>query len=130
MPLLFEDAGQPKTRRYQCFVCGKNYENYEEYKEHIVSNHDEGREYLICPDCKSPVRCLKTHYKAKHPSRVMPKNTQTRVAVWHDFKTGPNGKKKEKKQGNLHLDKAPFLPKNVQETLNINQVWNVSFLNV
>lgn len=97
MPLLFEDAGQPKTRRYQCFVCGKNYENYEEYKEHITSSHDEGREYIICPDCKSPVRCLKTHYKAKHPSRVMPKNTQTRVAVWHDFKTGPSGKKERKK---------------------------------
>lgn len=96
MPLLFEDAGQPKTRKYQCFVCGQNYTSYEEYKEHIVNSHDEGREYILCPDCKAPVRDMKLHYKTKHPARNLPKNTQTRVAVWHDFKMGKNGQSEKR----------------------------------
>lgn len=95
MPLLFEDAGGSKVRKWQCFVCGRNYESYEEYKEHIVLEHDEGREYLRCPDCQAPVRELKTHYKVKHPNRIVPTNVQTRVAVWHDFKSGKDGKQKK-----------------------------------
>jgi len=96
MPLLFEDAGQPKTRKYQCFVCGQNYDSYEDYKNHIIESHDEGREYISCPSCSAPVRDLKMHFSAKHPNRVMPKNVQTRVAVWHDFKIGKYGKKEKK----------------------------------
>lgn len=96
MTLLFEDAGKPKTRKYQCFVCGKNYTDYQEYKDHIIELHDEGREYIKCPACDAPVRDLKLHYKTKHPARVLPKNTQMRVSVWHDFKTTPDGKRKKK----------------------------------
>ncbi len=96
MPLLFEDAGKSKSRKFQCFVCGKNYEAYEEYKEHILQSHQEGREFISCPDCGSPVRDVKLHYKTKHPSRIMPKNVQHRVAVWHDFKVGKFGKSEKK----------------------------------
>lgn len=97
MVLLFEDAGQHKVRKWQCFVCGKNYESYETYKEHIIEVHEEGREYISCPDCNSPVRDLKMHYKTKHPSRTLPSNTQHRVTVWHDFKVGKNGQSEKKK---------------------------------
>lgn len=90
---LFEDAGKTPTRSWQCFVCGKQYKTYEEYKTHIVTEHVEGREYITCPDCQAPVRHLVSHYKAKHQSRIMPKNMQTKVAVWHDFAS--NGKKKK-----------------------------------
>lgn len=92
MSKLFEDTGNSK-RRWQCFVCGKQYTTYEEYKDHIVQEHEEGREYISCPDCKAPVRHLPSHYKTKHRSRIMPKNVQTRVAVWHDFSS--SGKKKK-----------------------------------
>jgi DNA-directed RNA polymerase subunit RPC12/RpoP len=94
MSRLFEDAETNKKggRKWQCFVCGKNYPDYAEYKEHILEEHEEGREYLKCPDCGAPVRDMKNHYKAKHPKRIMPKGLQTRVSIWHDFK--PGGKKK------------------------------------
>lgn len=96
MTLLFEDAGLPKTRKWQCFVCGRSYEAYEEYKTHIIETHEEGREYLSCPACEAPVRDMKVHYKAKHPARILPKNIQLSVAVWHDFKVGKDGKQKKK----------------------------------
>lgn len=90
---MFDDI-KPNVRKWQCFVCGRNYENYDAYKQHIVDDHEEGREYLCCPACDAPVRDLKVHYKTKHPAREMPKNLQTRVIVWKDVKTGKDGKGK------------------------------------
>lgn len=58
-----------------------------------MDSHEEGREYIKCPDCTAPVRDMALHYKAKHPKRIMPKGLQTRVAVWRDFKS--NGEKKK-----------------------------------
>lgn len=97
MARLFEDAGLEK-RIFQCFVCAAVHQTYEEFKEHIVDKHEEGREYLICPDCKAPIRDMKVHYKTKHPQRIMPSNVQTRVAVWFDFKPSKDGKKKKVKK--------------------------------
>lgn len=99
MSRLFEDtnsSGKIQKRKWQCFVCGKSYEDYQTYKEHIVVEHDEGREYLSCPDCNAPVRDLKSHYKVKHRNRVMPRGLQTKVSIWNDFK--PGGKKKKTKR--------------------------------
>lgn len=96
MPLLFEDAGQSKVRKWQCFVCGHNHTDYETYKTHILEQHEEGREYLRCPDCDAPVRDLKMHYKAKHPKRALPGGVQTKVAVWNDFKPAKDGKTQKK----------------------------------
>jgi len=96
MTRTFEDANSKNkgaTRRWQCFVCGKNYSDYGEYKEHILAEHEEGREFLTCPACKAPVRDVKAHWKAKHPQRVFPEGISTRVTVWHDFKPGNKGKK-------------------------------------
>lgn len=90
---LFETTEKANTRKWQCFVCGVNFESYEEYKAHIIQNHEEGREYIVCPDCEAPVRDMKMHYQAKHPKRLMPKNIQMKVAVWRDFTSG--GKKKK-----------------------------------
>jgi hypothetical protein len=96
MSRLFEDAGTKGARRWQCFVCGKNFGEFLEYKDHIVEIHEEGREFLKCPvdSCGCPVRDLKTHFKCKHPQRVMPRGIQTRVTVWHDFKPAGKGKNK------------------------------------
>lgn len=91
MTLLFEDAGI-KKRKFQCFVCGKNYETIESMNEHILLEHDEGREFIKCPTCNYCVRDLKTHFSVKHPNRMMPSGVQTRVGIWHDFKPGKDGK--------------------------------------
>lgn len=77
----------PSKRVWQCFVCGEKHEDYSTYAEHIVKEHEEGREYIVCPVdiCKAPVRDLKVHFKTKHPNRVMPKNCQTKAIIWKDF---------------------------------------------
>lgn len=100
MSKLFEDAGKTSKRKWQCFVCGRQYGEFEPYKEHIITEHDEGREYIKCPadSCGAPVRDLRTHWKLKHPKRVMPKDCQMKVVVWTDF--SPGGKKKKKKTRN------------------------------
>ena len=97
MSLNFEDTSdtnKKSLRKWQCFVCGENFDDYPGYKEHIIGTHDEGREFLKCPDCEAPVRDMKAHYKCKHPSRIMPKGLQHRVGIWNDFKPGKKGKKK------------------------------------
>lgn len=96
MPLKFEDAGSANVRKWNCFVCGQNYETYETYKDHITTQHVEGREYLKCPACEAPVRDLPTHFKAKHPARILPAGVQHRVAVWFDIKRTKDGKDKAK----------------------------------
>jgi hypothetical protein len=95
MTLPFE---KNNSRKYQCFCCGLEFQEYEEFKSHIVENHDEGREYLICPlsHCNSPVRDLKMHFKVKHPSFDFKKiKGQERAMIWHDFTS--KGKRKTKK---------------------------------
>jgi len=95
----FEDAGAQQKRRWMCFVCGKGCGEYEEYKTHIITEHEQGREYLSCPTCKAPVRDMKTHFKVKHPARATPKGVQMRVGIWRDF--SPNGKKKKTRKPNF-----------------------------
>ncbi len=84
---------KPIGRKYQCFVCGVDHETLQEMREHILEKHDEGSEYLLCPQCQAPVRDLKSHYKIAHPMRAIPSGLQTRVSIWVDFK---GGKKKRK----------------------------------
>lgn len=91
MPLPFEDKESVGKRKWQCFACGHEHTNYEDFREHIVSNHEEGRDYILCPKCSAPVRDVKAHYKAKHPGWNVPAGTQHKATVWNDF-TG--GKKK------------------------------------
>jgi hypothetical protein len=84
-----------------CFVCGKNHKVFEEYKKHIIDMHEEGREYVICPlaRCGAPVRDLRLHFKAKHPSEAsVPKTGQMKAMIWKD--QGPRkdgGKLKQRK---------------------------------
>ena len=112
MSRLFEDAssgGKPQKRKWQCFVCGKVYQEYAEYKDHIITEHDEGREYLSCPACEAPVRDIKMHFKAKHKSRAMPTGVQMKVGIWHDFRPGGAKKKTRKpkfRSGEFVSDKS------------------------
>lgn len=86
-------------RKWMCFVCGREFEEYDPYKEHIIESHEEGREYIICPlaRCGAPVRDLRLHFKAKHPSeKEVPKIGQMKALVWKDHSTR-TGKMKQRK---------------------------------
>ena len=101
MTLPFEQSNS--QRKYQCFCCGIVLDDYSEFQNHIIENHEEGREYLICPldHCKAPVRDLKSHFKIKHPSFNF-KNIQGqyKAMIWKDFSGGKKKTKKPKfKQG-------------------------------
>ena len=104
---MFEDAASRNVRKYQCFVCGVNHNDLPSMKDHVIAKHEEGREYIKCPYCEYPVRDLSTHIKVKHPKRIMPKNVQTKVAVWRDFK--PNGEKKATKAPTFRTGKFSSL---------------------
>lgn len=78
-----------EKRVYQCFVCGERLDTFDLFKEHITKNHEEGREYVICPlaRCGAPVRDMKAHFKAKHPYDKMPKTCASRAMIWKDIST-------------------------------------------
>jgi hypothetical protein len=94
MTLPFE---KDNKRKWQCFVCGKNHHDFESFKEHIVNSHEEGREFVICPlpRCGAPVRDVRAHFKAKHPTEGAPKTGQMKAMIWKDQTTG--GKVKTRK---------------------------------
>lgn len=87
-----------EKREYQCFVCGEIHTDFDLFKKHIIDNHDEGREYIVCPlaRCGSPVRDVRAHMKAKHPHDKMPKVGASRALIWKDIST-KNGKMNTKK---------------------------------
>lgn len=92
MTLPFEkDDG---SRKWQCFVCGHQFTDFEEFKSHIVASHEEGREFVICPleRCQCPVRDIRMHFKAKHPSEKSPKSGQMKALVWKDQSPQKGGK--------------------------------------
>ncbi len=96
MSLPFEKT-DPGVRQYCCFVCGRNFKQFEEFKEHIIENHEEGREFVLCPleRCKCPVRDVRAHFRACHKQEKIPTTGQMRVLVWNDVKD-PKSKRKRK----------------------------------
>jgi len=84
------------TRKFQCFCCGVNFTEYVEFKNHIINEHEEGQDYILCPvpHCDAPVRDLKMHFKVKHPQRQLPKSGQYKALIWKDFDS--RGKKKKR----------------------------------
>ena len=101
---------EKNQRKYQCFVCGVQFQDFFEYKQHIIDKHEEGREYVLCPlqRCGAPVRDMRTHFRVKHPSESMPKIKQFKALIWKDFSTKhPNGKTRKPKfrEGNYESTK-------------------------
>lgn len=94
----FENQEEKNQRKYKCFVCGVEYTDFVEYKEHIVEEHDEGTDYIMCPliRCQAPVRDMKTHFKCKHPSESLPRSGAMRATQWRDIKKGKITKRKPK----------------------------------
>jgi rubredoxin len=85
-------------RRYQCFVCGLQFDNdqFDEFSAHIVDNHEEGRDYVLCPlnRCKAPIRDVRAHFKARHGSEKLPQAGMMKATIWRDV--SPQGKTKKK----------------------------------
>ena len=100
MTLPFDNTNK-NQRKYQCFVCGRQYMSFSEFKEHILETHDEGREFVICPceHCGAPVRDMRMHFKVKHPHSPIPKKGMMKALVWKDMspKKGNSKGKKTKK---------------------------------
>lgn len=95
MPLPFANNHNGK-RQFQCFVCGIMQPDFKSFKEHIMTAHEEGREWVKCPleRCQAPVRDVRAHFKCIHPYDVMPHNCQMKALVWKD----PKDPKKKKKK--------------------------------
>lgn len=90
-------------KKYVCFCCGLQYSDYDDFKIHIIEEHEEGRDFVLCPldHCKAPVRDVKLHLKVKHPHFNL-KNFkgQSRAIVWKDFSSkGKKTRKPRFKQG-------------------------------
>jgi len=86
-------------RKWQCFVCGFEFTESETFRNHIIDNHELGREYVLCPlkRCGFPVRDINLHMRARHPNESTPKyNGPARVIVWKDQKSKKGGKKSRK----------------------------------
>jgi hypothetical protein len=94
MPLPF--GRHDGKRQFQCFVCGVIQPDFNSFKEHVRGNHEEGREYIVCPldHCKAPVRDLRAHFKACHKHTPCPHDRQLKALVWKDPKD-PRKKKKK-----------------------------------
>jgi len=98
MTLPFQILDKNK-KKYQCFCCATEFTEFEAFKTHITEEHEEGRDYVLCPlqRCQAPVRCLKTHFKVKHPREKMPPVKQTKAIIWKDM----HGKKLKHRRPNF-----------------------------
>lgn len=95
-------------RNYCCFICEQSYDQLDAFRSHIVTEHKEGDDYVICPSCSIPTRDLIAHYRSKHIGEVIPPGTQTRALIIRDVKKKVKkiGKKVTKfKQGNFYSEK-------------------------
>jgi hypothetical protein len=94
-----------RRRVWQCFVCGEDYETFNDFKDHIIKEHEEGKDYVLCPlkRCGAPIRDLRLHFKAKHPREKIPPGCQLKAIVWKDKKK--NKKKPQYKQGSIISEK-------------------------
>lgn len=97
MNLPFENPAG-KSKKAQCFCCSEAFDSLQEMKDHIIENHDEGRDYVLCPRCSYPVRDLKLHWSVKHPHFALPAGIQYRAIIWRDIK-GKKTRKPKFKQG-------------------------------
>ena len=73
-------------RNFVCFVCSESFDSFEGFKSHIIANHEEGTDFIVCPVCKIPLRELKNHIATRHPETAIPKDYPTRPIILRDFK--------------------------------------------
>ena len=94
---MLEYQNNNGQRKYVCFVCGISHSDILLYKNHIIEEHELGRDYVLCPlqRCGFPVRCIRTHFKVHHKNEAHPRVGQLKSTVWKDFNS--KGEKKTRK---------------------------------
>ncbi len=96
------------NRNYCCFVCEQSYDELDLLRSHVITEHREGDDYVICPSCGIPTRDLLVHYRSKHIGESIPPGTQSRALIIRDIKKkGRKTKAKitKFKQGNFYSEK-------------------------
>lgn len=86
---------EQRPKAYVCFVCNLISDTLEEFRSHIVENHEEGTDFILCPceNCGIPVRDLRTHCVTKHPDFTIPQGYPLRPIILRDSKIKKNKKK-------------------------------------
>ena len=94
-----------------CFVCDQIFDTVEEFRTHIVNDHEEGTDFILCPleDCQIPVRDLRTHMVLKHPGSKIPEGYPTRPIILRDAKF--------KKKRNMGFKQGTFYSKKNNKNL-------------
>lgn len=83
-------------RDFCCFICFESFNNIDGFRNHIVNNHEEGTDFILCPECKIPLRDLKSHYAIKHANCCIPKGYPCRPIILRDIKNKKKVKTKYK----------------------------------
>jgi len=100
-----------RIKNFSCFVCDVIFDTIEEFRSHIVSEHEEGIDYITCPhpECGCPVRDLRTHIALKHPTFKIPDGYPTRPVILRDSKN--------KKKRNTAFKSGEFFSKKNNKNL-------------
>ena len=98
---------EQRPKAHVCFVCDIIFDSVEEFRSHIVQDHEEGTDFILCPhpDCQIPVRDLRVHCALKHPEFKIPEGYPVRPIIIRDARI-----KKFKKKV-THGSKDIFFPK-------------------
>lgn len=100
-----------RVKNFICFVCDTVFETLEEFRTHIVSEHEEGTDFILCPceTCNIPVRDLRVHVATKHPEFKIPDGYPLRPIILRDSKF--------KKKRNTGFKQGNFFSKKNNKTL-------------
>jgi hypothetical protein len=83
--VVFDNSENDNKKKYVCFVCVQEFPSYESYRYHIIENHAENEEYVLCPRCQAPCRDLKSHWRVKHKDAPLPELPRYRSEKWNDW---------------------------------------------
>jgi hypothetical protein len=100
---------EQRPKAHVCFVCNIIFDTVEEFRSHIVQDHEEGTDFILCPhpDCQIPVRDLRVHCALKHPEMRIPEGYPLRPIILRDARI-----KKSKKKSNTWKQGYFFSKKN------------------
>jgi len=62
-----------------CWVCGEEATNRNELFDHMHQTHEEGVDFVRCPECSTFVKDMIVHYQCTHPGLELPVGVPLRV---------------------------------------------------
>ncbi|MFW5794545.1 MAG: TnsA endonuclease N-terminal domain-containing protein [Bacillota bacterium] len=85
-----------KPKKIICFICSQECFGEAGWKNHIIENHTEWDEYLLCPLCRVPCRDIKSHFAVHHKFESIPEMKQYKVSKLYDWTKKYQRQKKKK----------------------------------